>query len=55
MSSFSFSLLSKKLKKPDGGEKSDAGVSGAGASAAGRLPLEGRTPFSKQCRVIAAE
>ncbi len=30
MSSFSFSLLSKKLKKPDGGEKSDAGASGAG-------------------------
>ena len=42
MSSFSFSLLSKKLKKPDGGEKSDAGASGAGASAAGRLPLEER-------------
>ena len=41
MSSFSFSLLSKKLKKPDGAEKSDAGASGAGASAAGRLPLEG--------------
>ena len=45
MSSFSFSLLSKKLKKPDGGEKSDAGASGAGASAAGRLPLKGRMPF----------
>ena len=42
MSSFSFSLLSKKLKKPDGGEKPDAGASGAGASAAGRLPLEER-------------
>jgi hypothetical protein len=41
MSSFAFSLLSKKLKKPDGGEKSDACASGAGASAAGRLPLEG--------------
>ena len=32
MSSFSFSLLSKKLKKPDGGETSDAGASGAGAT-----------------------